>query len=55
MPTRRTASTAVRNLLGGEAAIRGCRHPAIMADAGVTDFTPYAVDSTAPLMPDFFV
>ena len=80
-PRTGIATAAVRNLLGGEAAIRGCRHPAIMADAahailaqnsractgnffiddevlrevGVTDFDRYAVDPTAPLMPDFFV
>lgn len=26
-----------------------------MAGEGVTDFTPYRVDASVPLMPDFFV
>ena len=26
-----------------------------MAGEGVTDFTPYRVDPSVPLMPDFFV
>ena len=75
------ATAAVRNLLGGEEAIRRCRQPAILGEAaywiltqdsractghffiddevlrqaGVTDFTPYAVDPEAELLPDFFV
>jgi citronellol/citronellal dehydrogenase len=75
------ATAAVRNLLGGDATVRGSRQPEIMADAahvvltrssrectgnffidedllrstGVTDFTKYAVDPSAALLPDFFV
>jgi citronellol/citronellal dehydrogenase len=80
-PRTAIATAAVRNLLGGEEAIRRCRKPEIMADAayviltqpsrtctgnffidedvlrsaGVTDFTPYAVDASAELLPDFFI
>jgi citronellol/citronellal dehydrogenase len=77
-------TAAVRNLLGGDEAVRRCRKPEIMADAahviltspsrertggflidddvlreaGVTDFSQYAVDPTLPaseLAKDFFV
>ncbi len=80
-PRTAIATAAVRNLLGGEEAIRGSRKPEIVADAayailtklsraftgnfciddevlaaaGVTDFEPYAVDPSAPLLHDFFV
>ena len=80
-PRTAIATAAVKNLLGGDAGIRGSRTPEIMADAayeivttphrelsgkflidddilrsrGVTDFTKYAVDPTAELLPDFFV
>nr|WP_321389150.1 NAD(P)-dependent oxidoreductase [Emcibacter sp.] len=80
-PRTAIATAAVKNLLGGEAAVRGSRQPEIMADAahiiltrnsreftgnfciddetlaseGITDLTPYAVDPTATLLPDFFV
>ena len=80
-PRTAIATAAVRNLLGGEEAIRGSREPAIMGDAahwiltqdsrtttgqffiddevlalaGVTDLTPYAIDPDADLIPDFFV
>lgn len=80
-PRTAIATAAVRNLLGGEAAIRGSRKPEIMADAayqifqrparectgnffiddevlaaaGKTDLSEYAIDPTAPLLPDFFV
>ena len=30
-------------------------HGRNMAGEGVTDFTPYRVDPSVPLMPDFFV
>jgi len=74
-------TAAVRNLLGGEQAVKGCRTVEILADAahviltspskeytgkftiddevlaaaGVTDLSKYAVSPGAPLMPDFFV
>lgn len=80
-PKTAIATAAVRNLLGGERAVRCCRKPEIMADAayeilnrdsrscsgqffidesvliesGTTDLKQYAVDTSAPLMPDFFV
>lgn len=80
-PRTPIATAAVRNLLGGEAAIRGSRKPEIVADAahviltkasrtctgnfflddevlaeaGVTDFEPYAVAPGAPLLRDFFL
>lgn len=80
-PRTAIATAAVRNLLGGEAAIRGSRKPEIMADAayeifqrparectgnffiddevlataGKTDLSEYAIDPAAPLLPDFFV
>ncbi len=80
-PRTAIATAAVRNLLGGEAAIRGSRKPEIMADAayeifgrparectgnffiddevlaaaGKTDLSEYAIDPSAPLLPDFFV
>ena len=80
-PRTAIATAAIRNLLGGEEAVRGCRSPAIVADAahailarpaktftgnflidedllrteGITDFAPYAIDPTQPLVPDFFL
>jgi citronellol/citronellal dehydrogenase len=80
-PRSTIATAAVRNLLGGEEAVRGSRTPQIMADAahiiltrpsrefsgnfcvddevlasaGVSDLSAYAVDPTAELFPDFFV
>ena len=80
-PRTTIATSAVRNLLGGEEMARASRTPEILADAahaiflepareftgrfliddtflsqkGVTDFTPYRVDPSVPLMPDFFV
>jgi citronellol/citronellal dehydrogenase len=80
-PRTTIATAAVKNLLGGEASIRGSRKPEIMADAahvvltkpareltgkfliddevlagaGVTDLSSYAIDPAAPLLPDFFV
>lgn len=80
-PKTAIATAAVRNLLGGEEAVRCCRKPEIMADAayeilnrdskscsgqflidedvlvesGTTDLEQYAIDPSAPLMPDFFV
>lgn len=80
-PRTAIATAAVKNLLGGDEMIRGCRTPEILADAayaifaktpqelsgqflldedflrreGVTEFERYAVDPTAPLVPDFFV
>jgi citronellol/citronellal dehydrogenase len=80
-PRTAIATAAVRNLLGGDAAIRGSRKPEIMADAayvilnrtaheytgnfciddevlasaGKTDLSEYAVDPTAALLPDFFI
>ncbi len=75
------ATSAIRNLLGGEDAIRGARTPAIVADAahailtrlsrlttgqffiddevlaaaGVTDLSGYAVTPGATLLPDLFL
>jgi citronellol/citronellal dehydrogenase len=80
-PRSTIATAAIRNLLGGDAAMRGSRKPAIMGDAayvifnrpareytgnfyiddevlasaGKTDLSEYAVDPTAPLLPDFFI
>lgn len=80
-PRTAIATAAVRNLLGGTAAIRGSRKPEIMADAayhiltrdsrectgnffvddevlaeaGMTDLSTYAVEPGAQLLPDFFV
>lgn len=80
-PRTAIATTAVRNLLGGDDSVRRCRKPEIVADAayailtrpsrectgqffidddvlraaGIRDFTSYAVDPTAELLPDFFV
>lgn len=80
-PKTMIATAAVENLLGGPAALPGCRHPSVVADAahailtrpsrevtgqffidedvlrdaGVTDFTRYAIDPAAPLSPDIFV
>jgi citronellol/citronellal dehydrogenase len=80
-PRTAIATSAVQNLLGGDAAMAGCRTADIMADAahviltrpstertgqfyvdddvlasaGVTDLTKYAVTPGAPLVPDFFV
>ena len=80
-PRTAIATAAVRNILGGEEAIKGCRTAEIMADAahiifnqiaaensgnfyvndevlagaGITDLTKYAIDPTASLFADFFV
>ena len=80
-PRTTIATSAIKNLLGGDAAVRGSRKPEIMADAayaifnkpsreltgkfliddevlaaeGKTDLSEYAMDPTAPLLPDFFV
>ncbi len=80
-PKTGIATAAVRNLLGGEEAVRRCRRPEIVADAahavltrpaglctgrclldeevlreeGISDFSSYAVDPGADLMPDFFL
>jgi citronellol/citronellal dehydrogenase len=80
-PRTTIATAAIKNLLGGDTAVRGSRKPAIMADAayvifsrparehtgnfyiddevlasaGKTDLSEYAVDPTAPLLPDFFI
>jgi citronellol/citronellal dehydrogenase len=80
-PRTTIATSAVKNLLGGDEVVRGSRTPEIMGDAahiiltrpsrectgnffvddevmasaGVTDLSKYAVDPTATLIPDFFV
>jgi citronellol/citronellal dehydrogenase len=80
-PRTTIATAAIANLLGGPAAMKGSRKPAIMGDAayaifnrpardctgnffidddvlraeGKTDFSEYAVDPSAKLLPDFFV
>ena len=80
-PRTTIATAAIRNLLGGDASIRGSRKPEIMGDAayaifnkpsreltgkfliddevlaaeGKHDLSEYAMDPTAPLLPDFFV
>jgi citronellol/citronellal dehydrogenase len=80
-PRTAIATAAVKNLLGGDFAIRGSRKPAIMADAayailttpsrertgqfciddevlaaaGKTDLSEYAMDPTAQLLPDYFI
>jgi citronellol/citronellal dehydrogenase len=80
-PRTAIATAAVKNLLGGDLAVRGSRTAEIMADAayaiftkpsrgctgqffvdedllraeGVTDFSKYAVDPSADLIPDFFL
>ncbi len=80
-PRTTIATAAVKNLLGGDQAIKGSRKPEIMADAahavltrpsrectgnffiddevlaaeGVTDLDQYAIDPSAPLLPDFFI
>jgi citronellol/citronellal dehydrogenase len=80
-PRTTIATSAIRNLLGGEEIMRRSRTPDILADAahaifekpaksfsghfliddtflaaeGVTDFEPYRVDASVPLMADFFV
>ncbi|KAB0264463.1 SDR family oxidoreductase [Microvirga brassicacearum] len=80
-PRTTIATSAIRNLLGGERIVQASRTPEILADAahaifekpareftgnfliddtflseqGVTDFEPYRVDPSVPLMPDFFV
>lgn len=80
-PRTAIATAAVKNLLGGDAAMRGSRTPEIIADAayeilnkpsrectgnffiddevlasaGITDLSQYAVDPSAPLIPDFFI
>ena len=80
-PRTAIATAAVKNLLGGDEAMRGSRKPEIMADAahyvltrpaaeqtggflvddevlaeaGITDLSGYAVDPEADLVPDFFL
>src|SRR5262245_10163139 len=80
-PRTTIATAAIKNLLGGDKAMRGSRKPEIMGDAahailtkpsreytgrfvidddvlradGKTDFSEYAVDPTAELLPDFFI
>lgn len=80
-PRTAIATAAVKNLLGGDDAVRRSRKPEIMADAaywiftqpgrevsgnffiddevmakaGVTDLSKYAVDPDVDLIPDFFV
>jgi citronellol/citronellal dehydrogenase len=80
-PRTAIATAAVKNLLGGDASIRGSRKPDIMADAayaifekpareftgqfciddevlaaaGKTDLSEYAIDPTAQLLPDYFI
>jgi len=80
-PRTAIATAAVRNLMGGDAAVRCSRKPEIMADAahhiltldsrehtgnffiddevlaaaGVTDLSGYAVEPGAQLLPDLFV
>jgi citronellol/citronellal dehydrogenase len=80
-PRTTVATAAIKNLLGGDAAMRGSRKPEIMGDAayailtkpsreltgkfliddevlaaeGKTDLSEYAVDPSAPLLPDFFI
>jgi citronellol/citronellal dehydrogenase len=80
-PRTTIATAAIQNLLGGEAAMRGSRKPAIMGDAarailikpareftgrfcidddvlaadGKTDFSEYAMDPNAQLLPDYFI
>ena len=79
-PQTAIATAAISNILGGEAALKHCRKPEIVADAawhiltrstdysgnfcidesvlreaGVEDFSQYAVDPSAPLQPDFFI
>jgi citronellol/citronellal dehydrogenase len=80
-PRTTIATSAVNNLLGGEALMRASRTPDIVADAacrifkkpakdftgqflidedflrseGMTDFEPYRVDASTPLMTDLFV
>jgi citronellol/citronellal dehydrogenase len=80
-PRTTIATAAIKNLLGGDAAMRGSRTPAIMGDAayvilnkpsreftgqfcidddvlaaaGKTDLSEYAVDPNAQLLPDFFI
>jgi citronellol/citronellal dehydrogenase len=80
-PRTTIATAAIKNLLGGDAAMKGSRKPEIMADAahvifnrparehtgnfyiddevlasaGKTDLSEYAVDPSAKLLPDFFI
>lgn len=80
-PRTAIATAAVKNLLGGDAAVRGSRKPEIMGDAayailtrpsreltgrfliddevlaaaGKTDLSEYALDPTANLIPDYFI
>jgi citronellol/citronellal dehydrogenase len=80
-PRTAIATAAVKNLLGGDHAMRGSRKPEIMGDAahailtkpsreltgrfliddevlaaeGKADLTEYAVDPSAPLLPDYFI
>lgn len=50
-PRTAIATAAIRNLLGGEEAIAGCRQPEIMADAAHHLFTQLATDCTG----NFFI
>jgi citronellol/citronellal dehydrogenase len=80
-PRTTIATSAIKNLLGGDQIMQASRTPQILADAayaifhkpskgfsgnfliddtflfgeGVTDFSPYRVDPSVPLAPDFFV
>ena len=80
-PRTAIATSAVKNLLGGDALVQASRLPSIMADAahailtrpsrsctgnffideevlaeeGVTDLEPYAVDPSKELVQDFFI
>jgi citronellol/citronellal dehydrogenase len=80
-PRTTIATAAIKNLLGGDQAMRGSRKPEIMGDAayvifnrpareftgnfcidddvlasaGKTDLSEYAVDPSAKLLPDFFI
>jgi citronellol/citronellal dehydrogenase len=80
-PRSTIATSAIKNLLGGDQIVKASRTPEILADAaamifakpsrsftgnfliddtfmageGVTDFSPYRVDPSVPLAPDFFV
>jgi citronellol/citronellal dehydrogenase len=80
-PRTTIATSAIKNLLGGDQVMKGSRKPDIMGDAayvifnrparectgnffvddevlasaGKTDLSEYAMDPTAKLLPDFFV
>ncbi|MCL2723790.1 MAG: NAD(P)-dependent oxidoreductase [Polyangiaceae bacterium] len=51
-PRTAIATAAVQNLLGGDAAIRGCRKPEIMADAAHTILTRKSSEFTGHFMID---